>query len=128
MSRRHRILIAERNPRIRGYLTRELSAAGYEVIPVKTLAELHHWVVSNRPMDLLVLDPSLPEDGVSQRLETLLAKVPMFPVIVHCLPDDCPTYLLRRERSIFIEKTGTSVTNLKAGIHELLPEGARYLA
>jgi DNA-binding NtrC family response regulator len=127
MSKRHRILIAERNPHIRGYLTRELSAAGYDALPVKTLSELHHWVVSNQPMDLLVLDPNLPEDGLTQSLETLLVQLQTIPVIFHCLPGDCPLYLRKRDRSIFIEKTGTSLTALKACIQDFLPQGLELL-
>ena len=127
MSKRHLILIAERNPHIRGYLTRELSAAGYDVIPVKTLAELHHLVVSNQSVDLLVLDPDLPEDGQIQNLETLLAQIQTIPVIYHCLPGECPVYLDKRERAIFIEKSGTSVPALKAGIQSLLPNGLGLL-
>ncbi|MEJ2639618.1 MAG: hypothetical protein P8010_08600 [Desulfosarcinaceae bacterium] len=127
MSKKDRILIAERNPHIRGYLTRELSAAGYDALPVKTLAELHHWVVSNEPMDLLVLDPNLPEDGLTHNLDTLLAQIRMIPVILHCLPDDCPIHLLQRDRSILIEKTGTSVPALKAGIQSLLSVGRGLL-
>jgi DNA-binding NtrC family response regulator len=127
MSKRRRILIAERNPHIRSYLTRELSAAGYDVLPVKTLAELYHWVVSSQPMDLLVLDPDLPEDGQTLKLETLLAQIQTIPVIYHCLPGECPAYLCKREGAIFIEKTGTSVPALKAGIQSLLPNGLGLL-
>jgi len=42
------------------------------------------------------------------------------PVILHCLPGDCPTFMQGRFQPEFIEKRGNSVTALKKKINDAL--------
>jgi len=120
MRKNKTILIADRNPHIRGYLTRELVDEGYRVFSVKTFAQLREWIVNQHPLDLLVLDPNLPEVESRLCLEDLLDHLHSVPAILHCLPADCPSFLLDRLQSEFIEKDGDSVTALKIRIHRLI--------
>lgn len=120
MNKNKTILIADRNPHIRGYLIRELVDEGYRVFSVKTFVQLREWIVNQHPLNLLVLDPNLPEVSSRQCLEDLLDHLHSVPVILHCLSVDCPLFLLDRLQSEFIEKDGDSVTALKRKIHRLI--------
>jgi DNA-binding NtrC family response regulator len=125
MTKKFLIIVADRNPRIRGYLSRELSMEGYHVFPVKTLAQLRNWIFSHHPLDLLILDPSLSEDDSGEDLEKLLRKTPSVPVIFHCLHTDYPTFKDQRFHPVFVEKSGTSVITLKQNIHSLIHDVSR---
>lgn len=113
------ILVADRNPHIRRYLARELRSPNCDVIPVESMAQLRQWILSQRPMDLLILDPNLPEDGVAQCLEALLKQIPTVPIIIHSLPGDASVPRIQGERFTYIEKNGTSANALKADIKRL---------
>ncbi len=119
MTKKYHIIIADRNPRIRGYLTRELSGEGYQVFPVKTVEQLRNWIIHHYPLDLLVLDPCFFEDNAGKDLETLLEQIPSVPIIFHCLPADNPALKYQGLRPVFVEKSGTSVITLKQNIHSL---------
>jgi DNA-binding NtrC family response regulator len=116
----HFILIADRNPNICRYLTRELRGDGHRLFAVRTFAQLRHWVERQHPMDLLVLDPTLSEEDALANLPTLWAHIRALPLIIHCLPGDCPAVYRQHPRAIIVEKSGNSVTGLKQGIRQLL--------
>ena len=120
MTKKYHIIIADRNPRIRDYLTRELSGEDYQIFPVKTVDQLRTWIIHRYPLDLLVLDPCFMEDDAGKDLENLLEQIPSVPVIFHCLPADNPALKHQRLRPVFVEKSGTSVITLKQNIHSLL--------
>jgi DNA-binding NtrC family response regulator len=120
MKKKYLILIADRNPHIRDYLTRELTGECYHVFSVKNVGQLHSWIFNHHPLDILVLDPNLLGDESSDDLEALLRRIPSVTVIFHCLPADCPAYSCQPAQSAFIEKSGTSVILLKQFIHSLI--------
>lgn len=65
MKRKKTILIADRNPRVRDLLKRELVALGYLAISVKNKAEVASAMHYSR-VDAVIIDPDLPdEDGGS---------------------------------------------------------------
>jgi DNA-binding NtrC family response regulator len=119
MTKKYHIIIADRNPRIRNYLTRELSGEDYKVFPVKTVEQLRNWIIHHYPLDLLVLDPCFLEDDGGKKLDDLLGQIPSVPVIFHCLPADNPALKHQRLRPVFVEKSGTSVITLKQNIRSL---------
>ncbi len=125
MTKKFHIIIADRNPRIRGYLTRELSGEGYQVFPVKTVEQLRNWIIHHYPLDLLVLDPCIFEDNAGKDLENLLGRIPSIPVIFHCLPADNPVLKHQGLRPVFVEKSGNSVITLKHNIHLLFKNDSR---
>lgn len=119
MTKKYHIVIADRNPRIRGYLTRELSGEDYQVFPMKTVDQLRNWIIHHYPLNLLVLDPCFFGDNDGKDLESLLEQIPSVPVIFHCLPADYRALKHLGIQPVFIEKSGTSVITLKQSIHSL---------
>lgn len=127
MTKKYHIIIADRNPRIRDYLTRELSGEDYQVFPVKTVEQLRNWIIHHYPLDLLVLDPCFLEDDADKDLEDLLEQIPSVPVIFHCLPTDNPAIKRQRLQPVYIEKSGTSVITLKQNIHSLFQSDSKEI-
>jgi DNA-binding NtrC family response regulator len=114
------ILIADRNPHVRVFLKREMMAAGYQVRLAENAREVLKWAFGGEPLDLIILDPDLPDADETYVLEHLLDRIPLLPVIVH-------TYLSENESDskdmgevIFVEKRGSSVERLKQVVHEAL--------
>ena len=65
------ILIADRNPHIREFLRREMMAEGYRARLAKNGREVLRLVYQRGPLDLLILDPDLPDAGEVPVLEKL---------------------------------------------------------
>jgi DNA-binding NtrC family response regulator len=110
------ILLADRNPHICDFITRELIGEGYRVFSVRSFAQLRKLICNFHPFDLLVIDPNFPEAESNSCLESLLDQLDGTPVILHGFAADCPLTLLIRFRENFIEKNGHSITDLKAKI------------
>ena len=120
MKHPHFILIADRNPNICRYLTRELQGEGYRLFAVGSFAQLCHWVANQHPVDLLVLDPALLEEDKLERYPDLWAHIRSRPLILHCLPGDRPAVIGQHPRVLIVEKSGNSITALKKGLQQLL--------
>lgn len=120
----HFIIIADRNPNICRYLSRELRGDGDRIFTVKSFTQLRLWIEHQHPMDLLVLDPSLLEEEALENLSTLMAHIRAVPLIIHCLPGDRPTVFRQHAHAVMIEKSGHSITRLKEGIEQLLKTAA----
>ena len=120
MKKEFRILIADRNRNVRNYLQREMTSAGYRVHLAGNAREVIKWTFHHGPLDLIILDPDLPDSDASRILEDVLARIPAVPVIVH-------THLSEYQRDsdvmknvVFVEKRGISVERLKQVVHEAL--------
>jgi DNA-binding NtrC family response regulator len=118
------ILIADRNPHIRGFLRRELSACGYHVRLVKTGKELLKEIYSRTPVDLLVLDPDFPGVDSTVMAQKIEDRIPQLPVVLYCIREtdnlsDCFT------GNVFhLEKNGQSIEVLKEIIQQILAGAA----
>jgi DNA-binding response OmpR family regulator len=55
------ILIADRNPYVRRFLQRELTNAGYEVLPAENGRQVLFWIDRHASLDLAILDLDLPD-------------------------------------------------------------------
>lgn len=83
MSRPHKILVADRNPHVRRFLARELSAAGFEVTAAESAAHLMKSLGEGNGPDLLVLDPDLPDTDSADLLARLKFSFPALLVVLH---------------------------------------------
>jgi DNA-binding response OmpR family regulator len=117
------ILIADRNPNVREFLKREMTAEKYRVITaddaktlLKTAFELH-------PVDLVILDPDLPDMEVSDIIKKLNSRLPPLPVIIHALPEEQSDYRAMHT-GILIEKGSQSIEIIKRTIREMITERA----
>jgi DNA-binding NtrC family response regulator len=114
------VLIADRNPRIRNFVERELRKEGYRVNTVETVAHLMHWLTPGRLPDLLVLDPDLPSGGAENQVWPLLTRYANLPVVFHCLAEDIPMPIPPMVCTVIVEKSASSIDLLKRQIKLLL--------
>src|SRR5512143_698587 len=77
------ILIADRNPHVRGFLQREMSKEGYRIRLAESAQDLLQWVCHPEPIDLIILDPDLPDAVDVHLLNALQNRMPSVPVIIH---------------------------------------------
>jgi DNA-binding NtrC family response regulator len=84
----YRILIAERNPNVREFLRREFSGQGYAVHLVRDAGELRGMLRSDLPLDLVVLDPEIPNPLGTDLLVEVNRFRPELPIILHTFSAD----------------------------------------
>jgi len=114
------ILIGDRNPHVRGFLQREMSKEGYQIRLAESAQELLQWAFNHEPIDLIILDPDLPDAVDAHLLNTLENRTPSVPVIIHThyaqsLPGTKAPFIV-------VEKGGSSVERLKRIAERLLRE------
>ncbi len=114
------LLIADRNPHVRTFLQREMTAAGYHVRVADNARDVLKWAFQGEPLDLIILDPDLPDADEAQVLEHLLDRIPVLPVVVHTYPSEYGSGSKGMNDVIFVEKKGSSVERLKQVVHETL--------
>lgn len=116
------ILIADRNPHVRKFLQREMTAAGYRVKLADNAREVIKWAFRREPLDLVILDPDLPDADETHMLNHLLNRVPALPVVVHSYASEYGDLSKALEDIFFVEKRGSSVERLKQVVDEILVE------
>jgi DNA-binding NtrC family response regulator len=114
------VLIADRNPHVRCFLKRELAAEGFHVILAENGHEILKWSFSPSPLDLVVIDPNLPDMDSSALLQKLSGRIPPLPIVLHTLPGEGENADDMRGMIVFVEKGGQSVDRLKAVIANIL--------
>jgi DNA-binding NtrC family response regulator len=120
VTKRYRVLIADKNPRIREFLRREFSMAGYIVRLAETGEQLLKMVYGPMPLDLLIIDPDFPDADFSVLTQKLQARVPRLPIVLHTLELDMNTTQLPLALAQWVEKNGCSVENLKKTVAGML--------
>ena len=120
MKEEFNILITDRNPHVREYLKREMVAEGYRVRLAKTGREVIKWVYHHDPLDLLILDPDLPDTTIVSLFEKLQNRIPALPVVVHTFLSDSVDFATGSIEVVFVEKSGSSVENLKRAVADIL--------
>ena len=116
------ILIADRNPHVRKFLHREMTAAGFRVQLADNARDVIKWAFHRNPLDLIILDPDLSDADESDMLQHLLNRVPALPVVLHTYASEFGNVTKDMEGLFFVEKRGSSVERLKQVIHEILDE------
>ena len=123
MERKYTILIADRNPHVREFLRREMSAAGYRVLLADKGRDVVRRVYQHEPVDLLILDPDLPDVEESAVLKKIRNRIPALPVVVHTYVSDYETHKDLSNAAAFVEKRGSSIENLRQVVSDILQEG-----
>jgi len=114
------LLIADRNPNVRKFLQREMTAAGYQILLAENAREVLELAFRDKPLDMIILDPDLPDADESDILQLLLDRVPVLPVVMHTYPAENGNRLKGMNGIIFVEKSGNSVERLKQVVYEAL--------
>ena len=116
------ILIADRNPHVRTFLQREMTAAGYQTRLAENAREVLKWAFQSESPDLIILDPDLPDADEAHMLEHLMDRIPRLPVVMHTYPSEYGSGLKDKKDVVFVEKGGGSIERLKQVVYETLVE------
>ena len=120
MKKEYTILIADRNPHVREFLKREMMAAGYRVRLAENSRQVINWAYHYEPVDLLILDPDLPDAEESCLLSSLQDRVPPLPLVFHAFLSDFDEASAMLKSADFVEKQGNSVESLKQIVSNIL--------
>jgi len=104
-----------------------MTAAGYRVQLADNAHEVIKWAFSREPLDLVILDPDLPDADESQMLHHLLNRVPALPVVVHTYASEYGDAFKDMEELFFVEKGGSSVERLAQVVYDILVEPSSCL-
>lgn len=110
------ILVADRNPRIRDFIQRELKYDGHRVFTVENYDQMKNWITRPGPLDILVIDPNMSGLDDHAELESILLGRPTLSVIFHCMASDYLDLSAGERKVLFVEKSGQSVDLLKQRI------------
>ncbi|MBU3916355.1 response regulator [bacterium] len=120
MKKNYNIVIADRDSRVRDFLKREMTLAGYRVYQAKNGFEVMNQLAGKKSMDLLILDPDFPDTDESEILSHVAENFPSLPIIVH-------TYLYNKQITpssdntiVFVEKQGNSIDLLIKNVTDIL--------
>ena len=114
------LLIADRNSRVRKLLHREMTAEGFQVRLAQNGREVIKKAFAYEPLDLIILDPDLPDGNGLYLLKRLQDRIPLLPIVVHAFASDDCAQMTTSSDVVFVEKCGDSVERLKKVIHDLL--------
>ena len=114
------LLIADRNPNVRKFLQREMTAAGYRILLAENAHEVLKLAFQGKPLDMIILDPDLPDADETHMLQHLLDRVPVLPIVVHTYPVENENGSKGMNGVVFVEKKGSSVERLKQVVYEAL--------
>ena len=107
------ILIADRNLHVRNLLKREMVAEGYGVRLAENGRDVLKWSYDSIPLDLLILDPDLPDIDEFALFVRLADRIPALPMVIHTLLSDYTTPMRITGTVAFVEKRGSSIERLK---------------
>ena len=122
MEKKYTILIADRNPHVREFLRRELTAAGYRILLAEKGRDVVERMYRPEPIDLLILDPDLPDVEESDIFRKIRNRIPAMPVVVHTYVSDYETHPDLANAAAFVEKRGSSIDNLKVVVSDILKQ------
>jgi CheY-like chemotaxis protein len=122
MKKNFTLLVADRNPHIRTLLQREMRVAGYRVRVADNGREVLKLAFQDEPLDLIILDPDLPDADENHVLERLLDRIPVLPIVVHTYSPEHGSDVKYMNDVIFVEKSGSSVERLKQVVLETLAD------
>lgn len=120
MDKPHTILVADRNSHVRGFLKRELTAEGYDIQLAECGRDVLKWAYRLQPLDLIILDPDLPDIDEQSLFSTLQDRIPVLPIVIHAFQPDRAKSFINYEYAVFVEKRGNSIERLKKVVNDLL--------
>jgi CBS domain-containing protein len=114
------ILIADRNSNVREFLKREMIQEGFKVLQAKKGKEAIRIIFHCSPLDLVILDPDLPDMEETGLLKKIGARIPPLPIIIHAFDSEEINYLLYLKQAVYVEKGGQSIEKLKQVVSEII--------
>ena len=122
MQKKINLLVVDRNPHIRNFLKREFQSEGYNVKLAKNGKELMDLIYSSAPIDLVIIDPDIPDITLSNLFKSLEDRVPNLPFVIHSDLYDYLESTSHISKATFVLKQGSSIETLKGVILNMLKE------
>lgn len=115
-------LVADRNSYVRRLLQREMTRAGYVVLPADSVRQVLYWIERQTDLALLVIDPDFPDTNPDTLLIRIRRQCPALPVIVHTHLEERTLPIMRQglAKPIYIAKGGNSVEPLLNAVAAVL--------
>lgn len=115
----YHILVTDKNHHVRDLLVRELNRDGCITYNVNSCTSAYRHILSNAPLDLVILDPELFKPGNLDIFRQIVQGLPTTPIIIHTYPDT--VYFPGNNSNIsVIEKNADSILNIRQTIESLL--------
>jgi DNA-binding NtrC family response regulator len=122
MQKEFNLLIVDRNRHIRNFLKREFQSEGYNVQLAKNGRELVDLIYSSAPIDLVIIDPDIPDVSQLNLFKSLEDRVPALPFVIHSDLFDYLESTSHISQAVFVPKQGSSSETLKDEVWNLLKE------
>ena len=122
MKRKLTILIADRNAHVRELLRREMMAENHEVLVAKNSREIIQRAFQREPLDLLILDPDLPDAAETMLFQKLHDRIPALPIILHAFSVEEARHPALLKSAPVVEKSARSIEALKELVARMLNE------
>ncbi|MDQ1335464.1 MAG: hypothetical protein QG552_2414 [Thermodesulfobacteriota bacterium] len=114
------ILVADRNPHVRDFLRREMMSEGFQVDLARNADEALKRVYQDESIDLIIIDPDLPDVSQEELLAKLSDRIPDLPIVVHSFSAQY-AYCPEEPSSLtFVKKDGESIEALKRIVMKIL--------
>ncbi len=120
MVHRFRILISDRNRRVRQYLAREMKTLGYSIVDIGGVEELWPLLAQENDIDLIIFDPEIVRGNPGEAFRRIQKIKPELPVIIHTFGEELPAGLTPLSWPHLVLKSGPSAERLKEAVDELL--------
>jgi DNA-binding NtrC family response regulator len=120
MMKKFNLLIVDRNPHIRSFLKREFLSEGYNVQLAKNGRELMSLIHSSVPIDLVIIDPDIPDVSQLNLFKSLEDRIPSLPFVIHSDPFYDFESASPISKAAFVPKQGSSSETLKDVVRNLL--------
>jgi DNA-binding NtrC family response regulator len=128
VKQRPTILIVDRNPNVGEYLKRELGCEGYHICLTENCREMFQVINDNSELDLIIIDPDLPDAEEKLLLPKLRSMQPETPVVIHTLAADYLNHCSFPVNAVSVEKDGNSIERLKLVVKHQLDSKRRCSA
>jgi DNA-binding NtrC family response regulator len=117
---KYTILIADRNSHVREFIKREMTEEGFRVIQAEKGKDVIKMVYQCFSLDLVLLDPDLPDMEETVLLKKIGDRFPAIPVVIHAFDSEETNYFLYLKQAAFVEKGGQSIEALKKVVIKIL--------
>jgi len=124
MQKAFNLLIVDRNPHIRNFLKREFQSEGYTVQLARNSRELVDMIYSSASIDLVIIDPNIPDVSQPNLFKSLEDRVPPLPFVIHSDLIDYLESTSHISKAAFVPKQGSSSETLKDVVWNLLKESS----
>lgn len=114
------IIITDKNPHIRELISRELEMAEYKTFIIISPEQVLEKLCSIKTANLIVLDPEIVNENFTLFFNRLLKNSYNINIVIHAYAE-WREFFRDYKLINFIEKNGTSISNVKKIISTLVP-------